>query len=277
MKLQKLRQLFHQELNNIYSSPEIEALMHYYFEDKIEIKLKNFKADDEILVNKNELTKDLIKLKNQQPYQQVVGFAYFFDLKFKVNQHTLIPRPETEELIDWILSGTNKSDHIRILDIGTGSGCIPISLKKPLPNAEIFALDFSAEAIAVAKENARIHDVDVKFMVQDILQDFEWSHQFDLIVSNPPYIRNVEKRAMQENVLNFEPHSALFVEDENPLVFYQRILELSDQLLDPKGKIYLEINQYLGSEMEALYQTKFENVILRKDISGNDRMLKAYH
>lgn len=277
MKLQKLRQFFHQELNNIYSSPEIDTLMHYYFEDKFEIKLKKFEIDDEILVNENELTEDLIKLKNQQPYQQVVGFAYFFDLKFKVNQHTLIPRPETEELVDWILADTNKSDHIKILDIGTGSGCIPISLKKHLPNAEIFALDFSTQAIEIAKENARIHDVDVKFMVQDILHDFETSQKFDLIVSNPPYIRNVEKKAMQKNVLNFEPHSALFVEDENPLVFYQRILELNDQLLTPNGKIYLEINQYLGSEMEALYQTKFENVILRKDISGNDRMLKAYH
>lgn len=198
------------------------------------------------------------------------------DWKFLVNEFTLIPRPETEELVEWIAKDLHKrTNELRVLDIGTGSGCIPIALKHLLPNAQISAIDFSAQAIAMAKKNAKYNKVEVDFFVHDIFDKFPTEKKYDVLVSNPPYVRNCEKEAMHQNVLNFEPETALFVADDNPLKYYQRIIEVAKEILTAEGVLYLEINQYLSQEMTELYSGDYEYVELRKDLSGHYRMLKA--
>ena len=169
-----------------------------------------------------------------------------------------------------------RSKKIKILDIGTGSGCIAISLAKNLPNAEVVAIDVSKKAIETAKRNAVLNNVNVTFVLADILQEEELRCQFDIIVSNPPYVRNLEKEEIKKNVLDYEPHLALFVEDNDALIFYRKIASLAKKALLGKGKLYFEINQYLGKEMSDLLENlDFKNVELRKDIYDNDRMLKG--
>ena len=186
----------------------------------------------------------------------------------------LIPRPETEELVSWILSNHDSSTHLKILDIGTGSGCIAIALAKNLPNAQVFAIDVSEKALATAKNNADRNEVKVNFIKQDILNTENLEQSFDIIVSNPPYVRNLEKDEIKQNVLAHEPHLALFVEDQNALIFYDKIANLSQRHLNPNGQLYFEINQYLGKEMVQLLEQKgFSAIELRKDIYGNDRMV----
>jgi len=188
----------------------------------------------------------------------------------------LIPRPETEELVDWIVKDSKNSSSIRIIDIGTGSGCIAISLAKNLPNAEVFAIDISPEALKIAKHNAKINSVKVHFIETDILNTTTLSNTFDVIVSNPPYVRELEKEQMQQNVLANEPHIALFVKNENPLLFYNKISDLAKTHLLKNGDLYFEINQYLGIETKALLKSKgFKNIELKKDIYAVNRMIKA--
>ncbi len=275
MNFNELKLAFHQQLNSIYDASEIEVILDYYLEEKTERRSHFYQENDKINLDLELLENDLKDLANYKPIQQVLGFAYFFDLKFKVNEFTLIPRPETEELVDWILQDLDKKSTIKIIDIGTGSGCIPITLKKHLPNAEISAIDFSLEALKLANENKLLNHVDVNFIQQDVFDNLNFDEKFDVIVSNPPYIRELEKTEMHENVLSHEPHTALFVSNQNPLIFYQRICELSKQILNDNGVIYLEINQYLGEETKKLFQTDFEEVELRKDISSNNRMLRV--
>jgi release factor glutamine methyltransferase len=193
-----------------------------------------------------------------------------------VNESTLIPRPETEELVEWIINENKNRQGIKILDIGTGSGCIAISLAKNLPDTTVYAIDVSEEALAVAKENAITNGVAVNFIKTDILGADNLPETFDIIVSNPPYVRNLEKAEIKPNVLDFEPHLALFVDDNDPLIFYRKIAQLAKNSLKTDGKLYYEINQYLGPETIALLeQTGFINIILRKDFVGNDRMTSA--
>jgi len=192
----------------------------------------------------------------------------------------LIPRPETEELVDLIITNESRENReegkVSILDVGTGSGCIAITLAKNLSNAEVFAIDVSEEALEVAKKNAVLNNVDVTFHLKDILKVDNLEQQFDTIVSNPPYVRNLEKAAINSNVLYYEPHLALFVADNDALLFYRKITQLAKLHLKPKGKLYFEINQYLGKETIALVESfGFKNVILHKDIYGNDRMIAA--
>ena len=225
----------------------------------------------------------LFRLKNHEPIQYIVGETDFFGLPFKVNQHTLIPRPETEELVEWILSETPPLKGVggmflnqQLLDIGTGSGCIAISLAKNLPNSKISALDISENALEVARENAEINNIEVDFFQADILKEKSLPKQFDIIVSNPPYVRNLEKGMMQQNVLEHEPETALFVADGDPLVFYRAISKLAKKHLKPKGKLFFEINEYLGEEMKSLLKSEgFRNIEVKKDIFGKDRMLKC--
>ena len=194
-----------------------------------------------------------------------------------VNENTLIPRPETEELVQWIIESQNKSSQeITILDIGTGSGCIPIAIKKNLSNANVSAIDVSKEALLVAERNALLNEVAIHFIHQDILQTEALKTFYDVIVSNPPYVRDIEKEEIKKNVLDYEPHLALFVTNEDALLFYRKIAQLAKHSLTPNGYLFFEINQYLGLETVSLLQDLgFQNVTLKKDIYGNDRMIRC--
>jgi len=217
----------------------------------------------------------LAELKKQKPIQYILGEADFFGLTFLVTKDVLIPRQETEELVDLVLSNQRETK-VKILDIGTGSGCIPIALKKNWTEAEIYAIDVSEKAIAIAKKNAELNNVTVLFEVQNILETQDLGRQFDFIISNPPYVRKLEQAEIKPNVLEYEPHLALFVEDDDALLFYRVIAKLAMKNLKPNGQLYFEINQYLGNEMIALLrELQFKTIELRKDIFGNDRIIVA--
>ncbi|MGB5382993.1 MAG: peptide chain release factor N(5)-glutamine methyltransferase [Lutimonas sp.] len=223
-----------------------------------------------------KLNNALLLLQQEYPLQYIIGHTEFYGLKIKVNLSTLIPRPETEELVDWIISSTNKNKEVKILDIGTGSGCIAISLAKNLPKSKVFALDISAEAIKTAKENALINKVNVQFKEANILNAPEINETFDIIVSNPPYVLESEKDLMKKNVLDFEPETALFVKDTDALIFYRAIAELSREKLNPDGVLFFEINENKGNQtMDLLKQQNFINIEIKKDYREKDRMVKA--
>ena len=212
-----------------------------------------------------------------EPIQYITGSTEFYGLELQVNRATLIPRPETEELVAWILAETPKDKlSSRILDIGTGSGCIAIALAKHLPLAKVEAVDISLPALETAQANAPGNEVSVDFFQQDILQANTLEEKYDIIVSNPPYVRDLEKAEIKNNVLQYEPHSALFVGDETPLVFYKKIAQLAMQHLKPEGMLFFEINEYLGEETVVLVkEIGFTAVEMRKDIFGKDRMLRV--
>lgn len=280
MKLAEFRSLYQKELQSLHSENEIDLMFYWITEkilDKPESVLRHLLEEElpELEENKNVFLFKLIQLKEQKPLQYITGETEFYGMKFFVNESVLIPRPETEELIEWILKDV-KSSNLQILDVGTGSGCIPIVLKKNLPQAEILAMDISEKALETALLNVKYHRTEINFLQTDFLNmSFESLPEFDIIVSNPPYIGETEKLEMDENVVKFEPHSALFVPDENTLVFYKKIIELAKLKLKPKGKIYVEINQRLAHETFDLFQNEFPNTELRKDISGNYRMIRT--
>jgi len=228
-------------------------------------------SDKEITIDVYDRINQIIgDLKANIPIQYIIGEAEFFGLKFKVNEHTLIPRLETEELVQWIL----EHEFTSLLDIGTGSGCISIAVKKN-KNVEILAIDVSGPALLMAKENARINEVDINFSVQDILTT-DSLMRVDVIISNPPYVLEKEKDLMLNNVLDNEPHSALFVSNENPLLFYKKIAELAYLSLSKNGLLFFEINENFGVEIvELLKCIGFVDIELKKDINEKDRMLKA--
>lgn len=280
MKLAEFRSLYQKELQSLHSENEIDLMFYWITEkilDKPESVLRHLLEEElpELEENKNVFLFKLIQLKEQKPLQYITGETEFYGMKFFVNESVLIPRPETEELIEWILKDV-KNSNLQILDVGTGSGCIPIVLKKNLPQAEILAMDISEKALETALLNVKYHRTEINFLQTDFLNmSFENLPEFDIIVSNPPYIGETEKLEMNENVVKFEPHSALFVPDENTLVFYKKIIELAKLKLKPKGKIYVEINQRLAQETFDLFQNEFPNTELRKDISGNYRMIRT--
>lgn len=227
------------------------------------------------LDQQSELSEALERLKTYEPIQYILGETEFFGLPFYVNMHTLIPRPETEELVELVVN-ENSQAGLKVLDIGTGSGCIAVSLAKCMENAHVSAWDISSEALQVAKSNAENNAVKIDFEQVDVLDTFPADKKYDLIVSNPPYVLESEKQDMERNVLDHEPHSALFVPDGNALLFYERIADVALELLAPKGKLYFEINQIKGKDTVKLLESKgFANILLKKDISGRDRMVKA--
>ena len=287
MKIGELSAHYELELEPLYDSNEAKALFSIAAEQVLALssaKLIMQKDIDISFINMQKLLSILNDLQIGKPIQHILEEAHFYGDVFKVNEQVLIPRPETEELVDWIISDNSsqfsvhsfgKQNQVSILDIGTGTGCIPITLKKHLSKAEVATLDVSANAIAVAKENAEQINVKIKFIEADILT-FRSEEKFDIIVSNPPYIRDLEKAEMHNNVLIHEPHLALFVSDENPLIFYKAIADFAKTNLKPNGQLYFEINEYLGNEMiEMLAAKGYINIELRQDMQGKDRMVRA--
>jgi len=279
MNIIDLKNQFFTELKSIYPDTEILSFFNLLINFKLKLSRTYIALNPQLKVEDNDLRylqSAIKKLQKQQPIQYIIGKTDFFNLTFNVNPNVLIPRPETEELVEWILSENHKKNTINILDIGTGSGCIAISLAKNLPNAKVYAIDISQKAIKTAATNAENNNVNVNFIETDILKISKLPRTFDVIVSNPPYVRELEKNLMQQNVLANEPHLALFVKDQNPLLFYNKIADLAKQHLTKNGNIFFEINQYLSEETLNLLKEKgFKNIELRKDIFKNDRMMKA--
>lgn len=280
MKIKEYRIQFIQALTSMYGEGEAESFFYLILEEKQKLKRIDLALHPDLFFSDEEITvwnSILEQLKLEIPIQYLLGKTSFYGLDFEVNENVLIPRPETEELVDWIVSNVLKngrSKSIKILDIGTGSGCIAVSLAKNLPNAEVFAIDVSEKALATAQKNAKHNEVEVTFLSQNILETLDLGQEFDIIVSNPPYVRNLEKQEIKKNVLDNEPHLALFVEDDDALIFYRKIAELAQKNLTVSGQLYFEINQYLGKEMISLLEgMNFKNIELRKDIYGNDRMM----
>ena len=280
MTFAELKAHIHNSLQSLYPKSEINS---FYF-----ILLEHYGnyTTAEVLANvSTQLTDNITKaiqqaiteLQTAKPIQYILGETEFFSNRFFVDENVLIPRPETEELVDWVLQTYPDKTHLlQILDVGTGSGCIAISLAKALPEAQVTAIDVSPKAIAVAQRNAERNGIKVQFLQQDILQTETLPEKYDIIISNPPYVRELEKNEMHSNVLNYEPHLALFVPDDRPLLFYEQIATLAQQYLKPKGRLFFEINQYLAAEMQVmLAQKNFTEITLRQDLSGNDRMLCA--
>jgi len=282
MKIKQYRTYFIEELAPFYDAYEAESFFYLILEDKHKLRQIDLALNHELVFEEADIEKWkilLTELKKEVPIQYLLGKTNFYGLDFEVNEHVLIPRPETEELVEWIISENSKIErfkNLKILDIGTGSGCIAISLAKNIPNAKVFAIDVSAEALAMAKKNAKNNNVAITFLLQSILETDDLKQDFDIIVSNPPYVRNLEKQEIKKNVLNYEPHLALFVEDNDALIFYRKITELAQKNLVENGQLYFEINQYLGTEMtDLLEKMNFKNIELRKDIYDNDRMMRG--
>jgi len=267
------------ELQGLYPETEIRNFSYLIIE-----KITKF-SKTEIVVNKNTLFSDeqsqfvenfILRLKKFEPIQYILGETEFYDLPFKVNESVLIPRPETEELVDWIKTENTDNETKSILDIGTGSGCIAISLKHIFPKVDVSAYDISEKALETAKINAKLNNVNIRFSIVDMLNPISTNEKWDIIVSNPPYVPEKEKLEIQPNVLNHEPHLALFVPDNDPLLFYRQIALFAKKQLSNKGKLYFEIHRDTAKDaVKLLSEMGFVNTELRKDISGNDRMIRA--
>ena len=264
-------------LSHCYSAGEIKAFTRIIATELLGVSQMAYflKENITLTAEQEELLDNAIeRLKKQEPIQYILGYSDFCGLRFKVTPATLIPRPETSELVEWIASEATGNE--KILDIGTGSGCIAVSLARKLPQSSTEAWDISPEALAVATENSIASNCMVTFRQVDILEHKPAEEQFDIIVSNPPYIRELEKSGMEANVLDWEPHTALFVPDSDPLLFYRTIAEKSLAMLRSGGKLYFEINREFGNEtVQMLAALGYTDIELRKDFADNDRMIKA--
>ncbi len=276
---------FRNALTNIYSKSEAGNITDWVFEHitgKKKFERLGLKADelspDQLLLLKNYLG----QLENHTPVQYVLGEAWFYKRKFFVNNHVLIPRPETEELVEWIIEDIKQrenSSSCSILDIGTGSGCIPISLKKELLKCTVSALDVSEEALKVANRNATDNQADVQFLEVNFLDEQEWKtlSNFDIIVSNPPYIPLTEKGMLDKNVTDFEPSIALFVEDGNPFIFYIEIARFAKKHLSPGGKVFVEVHEDFAGDVKTIFENEEFAASIKKDIYGKERMVSAHN
>ena len=274
-----IRNYYCEQLCSIYDKDEANAMIlilleHYFNIDRVKMALEpQLRLSESEMLTFHFAVKDLLKNK---PIQYIIGETEFCDLKFKVNESTLIPRPETSELVTKIIESQKPKAKSQksILDIGTGSGCIAISLAKHIPNCKVYALDISEKALETAKTNAINNNVDATFIHDDILSlKNNIETKFDIIVSNPPYVRELEKAEMRDNVLNWEPHTALFVSDNDPLIFYRNILVFAKTHLEKNGEVWFEINEYLGKEMTSLCKEMgFSDVEIYKDFRGRERI-----
>ena len=278
--MQVAKKIIYDNLSPYYCKQEIESISKLIFEKVLGLsRLQMHLNQHETISSANlaEITEIINRLIRFEPIQYILGETEFYGLTLKVNPAVLIPRPETEELVDWIIHDYKQLNPI-ILDIGTGSGCIPISLVKNIMGASAEGWDISDEALMVAKENAALNHVEVDFFYADVLNHIYPSHnqKYDIIVSNPPYVTNSEQHLILQNVIDFEPHIALFVSDTDPLIFYGAIADLALIQLNRGGKLYFEINERFGNETADLLALKgFRNITLKKDINGKERMIKA--
>ena len=265
---------FETELTQFYSKKEVQNMAFWCIHS-----ISNLSRSEYLMSSNSPLSADTVsfyqsvvsRLKKFEPVQYVLGECEFHGLSLKVSPSCLIPRPETEELVHWIL----KHNFTKVLDIGTGSACIPIVLAK-YKDAQIMALDISSDALSIAKENAKNNNVNIHFIEHDIFNDIDLKNSFDLIVSNPPYVLESEKTLMNNNVLDYEPHLALFVSDKDALIYYKRIIDFSKVHLQKKGLLFLEINEQKSVEIKDLLENNgFENVLIKKDMQGKNRMVKA--
>lgn len=273
-----LSEIFHslsQQLHGFYSKQESESLVIWLFEEYLGKSRKDISGDFVLDALPMELTNAFNELLEGKPIQYVTGKAPFYGREFFVNSSVLIPRNETEELVHLIIK-ENKIEGMRILDIGTGSGCIPITLALEIKGADVFGLDISEEALLVASQNTATLGVKVDFLNCDILNEEIPFDNLDVIVSNPPYVKISEKELMHENVLKHEPHLALFVQDDDPLLFYRHIAQKAKKVLNPKGRLYFEINEELGTiTSELLTENGYNSIRIIKDLNNKDRIVKA--
>lgn len=271
------------QLNGLHEPGEAKAITDIVMEH-----LTRWKKMDRIIHKKDEINSEqkfrlqtiLDQLHNHRPVQYVLHEAWFMGMKLYVDENVLIPRPETEELVEWLVDEWKQMNKkkIRILDVGTGSGCIPIALKRNMSNCEISACDISKAALKIAEINASAQNVFIRFLEVDFLNATQRNSldEFDCIISNPPYIPGSEKRSLQKHVVDFEPHLALFVPDEDPLIFYSSILDFARNHVDPGGMIFLELHEILAEKVAALFnQSGFSEIELKKDMHGKNRMLKV--
>lgn len=282
MTLSELKKIFSQELSKLYSSGENSEIFTIVAQKILDLDRFQLRVNGDQNISEreeNQFQEILIALKTGKPFQQILGETEFYGLKFFVNEHVLIPRPETEELLELAIkkarvSGFEVRDKgpLKILDIGTGSGIIPIVLKKHFPNAAISAIDFSKDALKMAKKNADFHEVEIEFIHQDYLNG-NLTEKYDVIISNPPYIEMDEEVEIEDSVKEFEPKMALFSPTSNALIFYEKIAEDCKNHLAENGLVFLEINQKLGQETRELFVDVLSEVELLKDISGNERFV----
>ena len=280
--LQKTKRYFIEALSEEFPQREAEQLMRILLEDLFGIDLKRQLMEPNLRIDEfryAQLKTAVERLKADEPVQYVTGMARFGDLLIKVSPDVLIPRPETEELVQKICTGLPKDGVLRIWDVGTGSGCIAIALAKHFANVEVVAFDVSEEALQIAKENAESNGAKVTFVHDDVLNPTSafFNQPADLVVSNPPYVCDSERITMEKNVLDWEPEKALFVPDDDPLLFYRRILALAKNQLRPGGQVWFEINERMGEEMLSLCrETGFSNVEVLEDFAGKPRFVRAW-
>ncbi len=267
------------KLNSVFSASELHSICNVLFEELLNVSKENRLLEPRRTISEGDLLlviRAVNRLLKSEPLDYIIGNSEFYGRKFDVNPSVLIPRPETEELCDWIIEDYSKKQNIQLLDIGTGSGCIAVTLAAEMRNATVYACDISKPAIELAKANASQHDTSVAFFETDILKGLQQLENLDVIVSNPPYVLESDKTEMEDNVLNYEPHLALFVEDKNPLLFYESIAKEATTALKPNGSLYFEVHERFATLVEQLLkQMKFSAVELRKDAQGKHRMVKA--
>lgn len=283
MELAALRTTFHEVLTSVFSREEIDAIFYRLTEAYCGYTRMHLALEPRLEVSEAEavrLQAALEELKREKPVQYILNRADFYGLELYVDENVLIPRPETEELTDWVIrdirSGIPSSGSPNIIDLGTGSGCMAVAIARHIPEAGVYALDISEAALNVARKNAGKYGAAITFIKADMLHLEDFSVTWDVIISNPPYVRNSEKAQMKNNVLQYEPHTALFVPGEDPLLYYKKIAEWASDNSKPAVQIYLEINPYLAEAIKEVLETNgFTGITLRKDLNGKDRMIRA--
>ena len=277
MNLKSFKKYFHDELKNLYSLEELDSLFFILINYYLEISKIAYIQNPQKQLNESNFKKIVSKiklLKQNMPIQYIIGEVVHKTLKFHLDKNVLIPRPETEELCNWVISSTNKNN--RILDIGTGSGFIAIILKKFINDCEVEAWDNSKEALKVAKKNAKINNVEIDFKQVDIIENNISSSRFDVIVSNPPYVDNCEKNQINSRVKDYEPANAIFVDHDDNMIFYKKIIEKSDRLLKQNGVIYFESHSSRINILENMLKiNNFKRIIIKEDLFGKKRMISA--
>ena len=279
--LREIKHQYHRELLPLYGEHETVSMLNLLIQHFFNLSRVDQSLQPDFRLTETEMLKlhfAVKALKKEKPIQYIIGSTGFAGLTLKVTPDVLIPRPETEEMVEKIVAEIPQDDEVKILDVGTGSGCVALALKSKLPKSHLTGVDVSEAAIHVASENIRLNHLDVSLLQLDILNKESWKHldKFDVIVSNPPYVTMSDKKQMQNNVVNHEPHLALFVTDDDPLIFYRCIAELAQSHLNEQGRLWFEINESLGVEVTELLKNKgFHAVILHHDLNNKPRFVSC--